>query len=82
MSTQMFRIKMIYYIKILCDFFLFCFDFKEEEELKRKKEETVQASSVTSIDLDITEEKDAESSLWVEKYRPISYMHLLSEEVR
>lgn len=58
-----------------------CFNFKEEEELKRKKNEKVQTSSVTSMDTDITEEKDVESSLWVEKYRPISYMHLLSEEV-
>lgn len=62
--------------------FFFCFNFKEEEELKRKEEEEkVKTSSVMPMDTDITEEKDVESSLWVEKYRPISYMHLLSEEV-
>ncbi|KFM66213.1 Chromosome transmission fidelity protein 18-like protein, partial [Stegodyphus mimosarum] len=44
----------------------------------------IQASQSDNLQMDTTEdvigERNVESLLWVEKYRPLSYMHLLSEE--
>ncbi|XP_035217441.1 chromosome transmission fidelity protein 18 homolog, partial [Stegodyphus dumicola] len=44
----------------------------------------IQASQSDNLQMDTTEdlieERKVESLLWVEKYRPLSYMHLLSEE--
>lgn len=50
----------------------------EEQSLKEQETD----ATTSEVDVVILEDKEniPEQSLWVEKYRPLSYMHLLSEE--
>ncbi|XP_054723960.1 chromosome transmission fidelity protein 18 homolog, partial [Uloborus diversus] len=54
----------------------------EEERILHEKEMALleKEKMETAMEVDMIEEISTETALWVEKYRPLSYIHLLSEE--